>query len=540
MRTDRGHAILLMLAVLAAPGQTRAEAPLSAIDWLSKSVATPAPGAAAQPAQPARPAEPAVTRNALPGAVSVSVIGGPAPDGAGLLPPGRTGLPHRLWGLTPTADLARALTAADPGALPALQAALITLLLAEADPPVDATPEGHLLLARIDRLLAMGALDQAAALVELAPAATPELFRRRFDIALLTGQEDAACEAMQQTPHLAPTLAARIFCLARAGDWNAAALTLETTRALGQVDAAEDRLLTRFLDVTQDDSADLLPPPAHPTPLIWRIYEAIGEPLPTANLPLAFAHAELRPQAGWKAQIEAAERLARAGAIAPNLLLGLYTERDPAASGGVWDRVAAFQRLDATLAQLPPGGDANNVARALPEVWAAMEQAELEVPFAALYGERLHRLALGGAAGRLALRIALLSPEYRRVATAAALPAAPVDSGGDDPGEDETARLRFALALAAGDLTGAAAPDSMARAIAPAFGPAAPLPPEAETLLAEGRQGEALILALNTVAHGATGDPRGVAGGLALLRRLGMEDTARRAALELLLLERRG
>ena len=38
---------------------------------------------------------------------------------------------------------------------------------------------------------------------------------------------------------------------------------------------------------------------------------------------------------GMAISTEAAERLARAGAISPNVLLGLYTERKAAASGGV-------------------------------------------------------------------------------------------------------------------------------------------------------------------------------------------------------------
>ena len=79
----------------------------------------------------------------------------------------------------------------------------------------------------------------------------------------------------------------------------------------------------------------------------------------------------------------------------------------------------------------------------------------------------------------------------------------------------------------------------MSRAIAPAF-LAPKITPEAEQLLAERRVGEALLLALDTVGRGVTGDPRGVAEGLSLLRQLGLEDVARRTALELLLLERRG
>ena len=61
----------------------------------------------------------------------------------------------------------------------------------------------------------------------------PEPFRRWFDIALLIGREDRACDIMLETPQIAPTFPARIFCLARSGDWNAAALSLRTGETLG-------------------------------------------------------------------------------------------------------------------------------------------------------------------------------------------------------------------------------------------------------------------------------------------------------------------
>lgn len=529
MPTDprRGRAVVLGCLLLAA-SPALAEQPLSAIDWLSQSVAAPAPSSGPIPSSVPNPRpdpdQPATAHSAQPGTVTVTVLGMATPDGLGLLAPALTGLPRALWGLSRTEDIARAITAERATLLPALRGVFLTLLLAETDPPVDSGGRGLLLLARIDKLLAMGALDQAAALAEQADKPGPELFRRSFDIALLTGQEDAACARMQAAANLAPTLAARIFCLARAGDWNAAALTLNTSRALGQVDAAEDHLLSRFLDAELAEDSAPLPPPDRPTPLVWRIYEAIGEPLNTQHLPLAFAHAELRPQAGWKAQIEAAERLARAGAITPNLLLGLYTEREAAASGGVWDRVDLFQRFDAAMLR----AEAQAVATALPPVWQAMAAMELESVFAELYGEQLAGLDLPAPADGLALRIGLLSPDFEKVARLRLA---------QGPGSD--LQEGFLLGLATGDITGLTPPDSMARGIAPAFlAPA--ITPEAETMLQERRVGEALLSALDAVDRGVRGDPRGVAEGLSLLRRLGLEAVARRTALELLLLERRG
>jgi hypothetical protein len=65
--------------------------------------------------------------------------------------------------------------------------------------------EGELFLARLDMLLARGALDPALALMELAGPTDPQVFRRFFDVSLLTGHGDRACRAMDANPDIAPT-----------------------------------------------------------------------------------------------------------------------------------------------------------------------------------------------------------------------------------------------------------------------------------------------------------------------------------------------
>lgn len=516
MPTDRrggsaGIAAALAASVAFFPAAARAEAPLSAIDWLSQSVSAPPP--------PAGP--PVIGESVVPEDVAVSVLGGPSIDSAGLLPSSVTGLPIALWGPGRTADIVTRIAADRTDSLPALRGLLMTILLAEARAPADAGNEGTLLRARIDKLLDLGALDQARALLDVADAPDDaELFRRSFDLDLLTGSEDEGCATMVRSPGLAPTFPARIFCLARSGDWNAAALTLRTAQVLGFVTEEEDALLSRFLDPDLFEGEPPLPAPARITPLTWRMFEAIGEPLPTSTLPLAFAHAELRPAAGWKAQIEAAERLTRAGAVTPNQLLGLYTERAPAASGGVWDRVAAFQRFESAF----QGGDPDTIARALPEIWQAMTEAELEVAFAELYGDALHRLSLPGEAGHIAFVAGLLSPAYERVAASRT------------PADD---REGFLIGLARGNVTGLAAPDSLARVIAPAF-QGTPPSEGLRNLLDDSRMGEAILDAIEKIERGLQGEVKDVTDGLALFRSVGLEGTARRTALELMLLERRG
>jgi hypothetical protein len=504
---------LAAIVLLSAATSTMAETnqPLSAIDWLSRSVAQP----------PVPVALPQGSQKPETGDIVVTPIAGPGPDGLGIVSSARSGLPDDFWGPTATGEAERLIRTERPDALPALRSLLTTILLAELAAPVGGGPAGEYFLTRVDKLLEMGNLDPALALLERPTVQTPEIFRRRFDIALLTGLENEACKTMRETPQIAPSFPARIFCLARGGDWAAAALSLRTGEALGFISATEADRLSRFLDPELYEGQPDAEVPDPVTPLDLRILEAIGQPVPTTTFPVAFAHSDLRSNAGWKTRIEAGERLARMGAISPNLLLGLYTEREPAASGGVWDRVSAIATLDAALSADEP----DRIAEILPDVWDRMAEVELEVPIAHLFGRELARLNLPGAAGQRAFRLGLLSEAYESVAR----DREPAD--GIEP---------FLIGLAQGDVTGIAPPDQMGGAIGEAFSGAAGIDDETRLLLDQARLGEVVLTAMDDITEGAKGDLRRVTAGLIALRHVGLESVARRTALELLLLERRG
>ncbi|MCB1376313.1 MAG: hypothetical protein KDJ78_19450, partial [Rhodobacteraceae bacterium] len=213
-------------------------------------------------------------------------------------------------------------------------------------------------------------LQQAQSLLERAGPNEAAIFRRWFDVSLLTGHEDYACTAMRAAPGFAPTMQARVFCLARNGDWNAAALTLATGETLGYIDRADGDLLARFLDPDMFEGEPDLPPPVPLTPLDFLMREAIAQPRPPGALPLAFVNADLRREAGWRNQLLAAERLVRSQAITPNTLVDLYTDAKPAASGGIWNRVSAIQALDVALL----AHDSEALSQALPDAYAMMEE----------------------------------------------------------------------------------------------------------------------------------------------------------------------
>lgn len=496
-----GAVLAAMSSVLGAQDR-----PISAIDWLSETIAQPitvphnqAPVASSAATQP----------------VSVSALDAPTTDGVGLLPSAITGLPDNLWGNSDPARIVEAIIASPTMTLPALITLRHHLLLAETTPPPGAN--GEILIARIDKLLEIGALEDANALLERAgPETSAVLFRQWFDTSLLIGVEDRACNLLRRNGAISPSYAARVFCLARNGDWSAAAMTLNVALSLELIDSDDYDLISRFLDPDLYEGTPPPRPPEQPTPLEFRMFEAIGDPVPTRNLPRAFAFADLRTVSGWKPRIEAAERLARSGAIHPNQLLGIYSERLPAASGGVWERVKLIQRLESAIS----ADSVSAVARLLPELSQQFHGTGLEPAIATLFAEKLAKLLFATDHASEVFRLSLLSPDYETYANTY---------------EPKTPQDRFLIALARGDARQMHPETNLQRAIKDGFDNAAPDATAAQ-MLKDNRLGEVIFLAITKLHDGARGDLTQASEGLRLLRQVGLEGPARQAALQMLVL----
>ena len=501
----------VLLALLLWPGTAVAQAPLSAIDWLDEmgtvTVARPGPDVPDTVGTADRPD------------VTMTPLGEARADATGLLPGATTGLPRDLWGVSTTAALLRYFERLPERPLPAMQALYYTLLLAEADPPPDSTASAPFLRARLAALRHFGAVEPALALVERAGGAQPALFDAWFDLALLDGREERACAALAAAPHLSGDIRARIYCLARAGDWPTAALILNGAEASGTIAEPDATLLALHLEPGLIDDISAPVPPSHMTPLRFRLFESIGAPLGTRDLPRAYAMADLRGTAGWKAEIVAAERLAQTGALAATRLFGLYTARKPAASGGVWERVAAVQALDRALA---PEAGPEALTSALPVAWEGAKAIGLETVLSEIFADPLlARAPLPAPIAALAAEMVLLSPLYARAGELRA-PA--------------TAQERFLAGTAAGRPNEADAGTRMQAAIAAGFAAKAAAPGH-RRLIADDRLGEAILAAAALLDEGNDGvAPSAVKAALATLRAAGLEDTARRAALQIVLL----
>lgn len=499
------------LFLTALPLQLAAEEPMSAIDWLSKSVR--------EVPVVEEPEEP-IAEGATASDIEVTTLEDVRKDSVGLLPASVTGLPQDFWSGSSTETITQLIARQPTDTLPELLALLYTILLAEVVAPEGTDSGSSLLLARADKLLDLGALEQAQALLERAGPTEAAIFRRWFDVSLLTGHEDYACTAMRAAPGFAPTLQARVFCLARNGDWNAAALTLATGETLGFISQTDADLMARFLDPHMFEGQPDLPPPSPLTPLDFTMREAIAEPRPIGALPLAFVNADLKSSAGWRKQIEAAERLVKSGALTPNRLIELYTERQAAASGGIWSRVSAIQAFDVALLS----GDTAAIGATLPAAFAAVEEVALEEPFAQHYGDRIAAFEFSGGPADTALKVALLSASYEKSSSKF------TPSG---------AKEIFLQGLARGNVTGLTPPGVLGTAVADAFLMPMPQGPLFD-LLEAGKLGEAVLRAMLLLKNEAFADPGDVQQALSAFRAVGLEDEARRIAIQLLLLERRG
>ena len=139
------------------------------------------------------------------------------------------------------------------------------------------------------------------------------------------------------------------------------------------------------------------------------------------------------------------------------------------------------------------------------------------MPFADLFAADLAQFDLGdGVAGTRALEMALLSPDY------ADLTRDTVSSSGQHA---------FWLSVARGNSHAATATTALERAVANGF----QTKPDLPDTLGKDKLGETLLIAMALFVQGAEGNLNDMTEALTIFRALGLEDVARRAALEVLI-----
>ncbi|MBL4751023.1 MAG: hypothetical protein JKX71_10670 [Amylibacter sp.] len=497
MKIRYGLSVLLVTLGLPALAE-----PLSAVDWLSKSLQTPQQVAPEQPLS-----------GVLIEPIEITSLTDVQKDTVGIIPSQISGIPQDFWGNSRIERIAGFIRTAPLGQLPEITSLWRRIILAEIDPPIGAGQENILLLARLDNLLLAGALDPAEALLKAADPNNPQLFRRWFDVSILTQRAGNACARMVKTPNFAPTLQARIFCLARAGDWLAATVTLNTGRALGDFTDDEALLLGRFLDPVAYAQA---PDPALPkvlTPLTFVMREALALPRPAQSLPLAFLHMDLQNNAGWKLRLTSAERLVKEAAIPPVALLDLYLEGKASASGGVWARVDAVQKLNTALGAV----DDDRLSNALVNAYQALAIVGLQSVLSDWFAPALEGHKLNAQAKSIGFELAVLHADSHDLA---------ISLGTSKQLEN------FITSILKGQFN-APAKGNLQQAVLNALSGLT-----TKTVLHQsvdmGRKGEAVLSALTLLHEGAATDVNDIEVALSVLIYSGFHDEAVRIATQLL------
>ncbi len=328
----------LYFFLLASP--LAAEAPLSAIDWLSikkNDVESSLKSVEKESSDTNKD-------------IQVSTLSSDKFQSIGLLPVYVTGIPTTIWRNSSFNDLTYSFKSMPTFSYPPIQELVYSLLLAEARPPVDEPESYSFLDVRLQKLLSYGAVDPAIALIERASPVPDSMVPLLFDISLLSNNNMPACDPIFKKRKNRELQGELVYCYARKGDWLTAHLILKTESVLGDISEHLISLLNRYLEVDFEvDLNALLPPPSLITPLEYRLYEAIGEPIPAEYLPIKYSQSDLSGDNGWRAQVIAAERLASTSAIPENQILGIYTKYNTSVSGGVWERVDAVKSLDTAL-----------------------------------------------------------------------------------------------------------------------------------------------------------------------------------------------
>ena len=274
------------------------------------------------------PAQPASAESGI----EVGALDAIDPDAAGVLLPGVTRYPGDLWSGSRRARV-EALLPRLPVAAPsaAMRHLALALLTSPATPPAGQGEPGALVLARAERLTAMGARDAAVSLLQAAgpPGGADAIARIRNDGWLSALDYGSACERIlgKAGPGDSYWHRVRILCQAHAGLLEAATLGLEL---LFETDASPDLVFDDAIYAMAGLAEPVVDARADPTPLrvaAWRLAQL---PIPVAAVASASPDV-LTAIVGAReslpgTRLMAAERAEATGALTVEALRGLYRE----------------------------------------------------------------------------------------------------------------------------------------------------------------------------------------------------------------------
>ena len=318
-----------------------ADEPMSAIDWLAKKINDP-PVFYTYPSEIDENSNIEIEKMVLPNISKNSI---------GIYPSIKIGINSDIWKNNNEIEISTILKKIRISDLYYLNRLLKRILLIETDPPIIAVDEkfsGTIFLRqRILKLIQMGALDDAEALIlDAEPTFDPNLTDLWSEVSFLTYRFERFCKAILNGYHNSLEPAHKIICLARSGDWNAAALSLATFSSINEIDSDHEKLLINYLDheaeleIINKDKCE-----EDKSVIIYLCnFSNITTQIP--NYGVKFLYNNLGRGKSIRSRIVASEELVKSGALNPNILFSTYKIKQPSTSGGVWARAKFVQELD--------------------------------------------------------------------------------------------------------------------------------------------------------------------------------------------------
>ena len=247
-------------------------------------------------------------------------------EAIGLLGPAQGGLGANMWVGTGR-DLVERLLPRLPATsiFPTARKLTRRLLLTAATPPAGSA-KASLIALRSERLMAMGDIAAAGALVDASPdrQSNADLTRINVERRLLEGDVAGACNLAGRVGETSVYWQRiRIFCHAIAGQADFATLGIELLR---EQDVDDPAFFALTAELNGAAAGDLAPSPA--TPLTFALLMATQTPIPdwfiaTAG-PAVLAGLATAPNVDLRARLQAGERAEQAGALPAAQLAELY------------------------------------------------------------------------------------------------------------------------------------------------------------------------------------------------------------------------
>ncbi|MGO8920752.1 MAG: hypothetical protein ACLQJR_33070 [Stellaceae bacterium] len=489
----------------------------------------------------------------------------------GALPDSTQALPGNLWQGTPRSFVAAALPQLQPSVSPALQSLAHRLLLSNAAAPPGQDPPDRPSLAalRVERLIALGEIDGALAVLDALPAAThtDELDHQRVQLSFAKNDIEDGCRRVQEdVGHYQGTWwdRALIACQALAGDQAKAALGLSLLR---EQKAPPDAIFDALVEALGGHAAKIEKLP-EPTPILVTLMAAAKLPLP----PEAVAAADLATLRAWAGneavpplqRLGAAERAVSLGALPPAALADLYAKvefrpeelgqaiKQGKAPASPRDRALLFQvarsdpaaaaratALKALLADARKRGDLIATARVVAPILADLPAGDELAPFAP---DAVRALLAAGRGDAAAPWLASIDPAQAplllglmRLASADLDPTALREAAAGAQHDSGQEAMLLALAQALGQKV---SPTDWAPLIAaPAHSaslPSVALWLDREQAASGGRLGETVLTTLILARQGEhlAAEPIIVSRAVAALKAVGLAGEARALAIE--------